>query len=176
MNDRVDAHSALLRHWPGRLIVAVMVVVMTVWTLGPNLPSGPAADRFEVAWSPATDAGFDQNWSVFSPNPRDQSLDVEAVVEFTDGSITTWSVPDADPIGWRSARWRKWVERIRLDANDHLWDATGAWIAEQHRHDGELPVSVRLIRRWVDHEPLTEDGAVDGVPRSFEFYVWTRDD
>ena len=176
MSDHVDAHTALLQRRSGRSVVAVVVVVMAVWTLGPNLPDGPATDRVEVLWSPATDAGFDQNWSVFSPNPRSQSLDVDAIVEFADGTTTTWMVPDADPIGWRSARWRKWVERIRLDTNERLWDAAAGWIAEQHRRDGQLPVSVRLTRRWIDHVPLTEDGAVDREPRSFEFHVWTRDD
>lgn len=171
-----DAHSALLRSRAGRAVVGVLVVVMAVWTLGPNLPGGPARDEFESLWSPAIDAGFDQNWSVFSPNPREQSLDIDAIVEFPDGSTETWTVPDPDPLlGWRNARWRKWVERVRLDVNERYWDVTAAWIADQHRRDGELPTVVRLTRRWVDHEPLTADGAVDSEPRSFEFHVWRRD-
>ncbi len=176
MTDRVDAHTALTHSRWGRSLIAVMLVVMAVWTVGPNLPNGPATRQLDALWAPATDAGFDQNWSVFSPNPRNQSLSVDALVEFADGSTVTWTVPDPDPIGWRSARWRKWVERIRLDANERLWDATAGWIAQQHRRDGELPTTVRMTRRWIDHEPLTEDGAIDGEPRSFEFYVWTRDD
>ena len=175
MGEPVDAHSRLLRSRGGRLAVAAMVAVMAVWTFGPNLPAGPAVDQFDSLWAPANDAGFDQNWSVFSPNPRDQSLDVDALVEFADGSSTTWTVPDSDPIGWRSARWRKWVERIRLDTNERYWDATAEWIAEQHRRGDELPTVVRLTRRWIDHEPLTADGVIDGEQRSFEFHVWTLD-
>lgn len=175
MVDKVDAHSRLLHSRLGRVGVLAAVAVMAVWTVGPNLPPGPAVDQFGALWSPATDAGFDQNWSVFSPNPRDQSLSVDALVEFADGSTVTWTTPDPDPIGWRTARWRKWVERIRLDTNERLWDATAGWIAEQNRRGDELPITVRLNRRWIDHEPLTADGAVDGEPRSFEFYVWRRD-
>lgn len=175
MADHVDAHSRLLHSRPGRFGIALTFAVMAVWTVGPNLPGGPAVDQIERWWSPATDAGFDQNWSVFSPNPRDQSLSVDALIEFADGTTATWTAPDPGPLGWRTARWRKWVERIRLDTNERLWDATAGWIAEQHRRGDELPTAVRLNRRWIDHEALTADGAVDGERQSFEFYVWRRD-
>jgi hypothetical protein len=175
--EATDAHTALLNSQLGRIVVFMIVTVMGVWLVGPNLPAGPARDALDAAWSPAIDAGLDQNWAVFSPNPRSQSIDVEAVLEFDDGTTLVWKVPDFDPIigAYRSYRWRKWQERIRLDSNDRYWESAAAWIASNNVRDGREPATVRLVRRWRDHETLTADGVSDGEINEFEFYVWTRD-
>ena len=86
--ERPDAHTALVRTRVGKAVVAVLVIVMSVWIVGPNIPASPVRDRVEVVWSPAIKAGFKQNWSVFSPNPRAQALEVVAVAEFGDGTTT----------------------------------------------------------------------------------------
>ncbi|MFT5027056.1 MAG: hypothetical protein ACI9CV_001819, partial [Ilumatobacter sp.] len=40
----------------------------------------------------------------------------------------------------------------------------------------ELPVRVRLLRRWRDLAPLTSNGIIDTGLNQFEFYVWERAD
>ncbi|MGK0275925.1 MAG: hypothetical protein ACI9N0_002312 [Ilumatobacter sp.] len=176
--ERTDAHTALLHSRVGRVVVGVLVVVMSVWIVGPNLPASPARDAVEVVWSPAVNAGFEQNWAVFSPNPRTQSLEVVAVAEFADGTTTEWKLPEFDPVigAYRTYRWRKWQERVRLDSNARYWDSSAAWIAGDVARGDELPVRVRLVRRWRDLGPLTADGIVNTAPNEFEFYVWERAD
>jgi hypothetical protein len=174
--ERTDAHTRLLDSTVGQTFVAIVVFVMSIWILGPNMPASPLRDTVEVVWSPAIDAGFDQNWSVFSPNPRDQTIEVVAVLEYDDGTSVEWTVPDFDPtIGaLRSYRWRKWQERVRLDSYESYWEPSAAWIADQNRIDGQRPNTVRLLRRWTVLEPLTEDGILTNIEEQFEFYEWTR--
>ncbi|WP_395152024.1 hypothetical protein [Ilumatobacter sp.] len=172
--ERTDAHTALIHTRVGQAVVAVLVVVMSVWIVGPNLPASPARDMVAVVWSPAVNAGFEQNWSVFSPNPRAQTLEVVAVAEFADGTTTEWRLPEFGPVigAYRTYRWRKWQERVRLDSNARYWDSSAAWIARDVARGDELPVRVRLLRRWRDLEPLTADGIADTKLNEFEFHVW----
>ncbi|MFK8023473.1 MAG: hypothetical protein AB8G26_05860 [Ilumatobacter sp.] len=134
-------------------------------------------EQVDAVWRPAVLAGLDQSWGVFSPNPRDQSLDVRARVVHVDGSVEFWDVPEYDPIigALREYRWQKWQERVRLDDNEAWWDPTAEWIAGELERDGELPVRVELIRRWIVHEPLTADGVIDSGWNAFRFHVWERD-
>lgn len=179
-----DAHTALLESNLGQVVVAGIVFVMAIWIVGPNIPASPFRDNADVIWEPAVTAGFDQSWSVFSPNPRNQDIEVIAVLEYEDGTTATWSLPDFDPVVGvlRGYRWLKWQERIRLNSFESHWDSAATWIADSNRQNGELPVTVRLVRRWTVLSPLTADGVnplVDGqyVPNTqneFEFYVWTN--
>ncbi len=162
----------------GRTRVAALVGVVGFWIVAPNLPASPVRDELASLWRPAEITGLEQDWAVFSPNPRNQSLDVRARVEYDDGTIEFWDVPEFDPtIGaLREYRWNKWQERVRLEDHAPYWEPTAEWIAAQRERDGERPVRVTLIRRWVDHEPLTADGPSVNVGwNEFEFYVWERD-
>lgn len=162
----------------GRLGVALVVAVMSFWIVAPNMPSSAVRDELAPLWKPATEAGLVQDWAVFSPNPRSQSIDVRARLEFDDGSIDFWDVPEFDPVigAFRQYRWHKWQERLRLDSREKHWQPTAEWIADQNLRDGVGPVRVTLIRRWIDHEPLTSSGqTVDVGWNEFEFYSWERD-
>jgi hypothetical protein len=149
---------------------------MSIWILGPNIPASPIRNTVDIVWSPAINAGFDQSWEVFSPNPRDLTILVVAILEYDDDSTAEWTVPDFDPVigTLRSYRWRKWQERVRLDSNERYWDSSAAWIAEHNRLDGRRPHTVRLLRRWTELAPLTADGVVENSENQFEFYEWTR--
>lgn len=172
-----DAHTALVGSRGGRILVGLLVVVLVVWIVGPNMPGGPFRDRVDGLWRPAEEIGLQQDWAVFSPNPRSQSLDVLARIVHDDGSIDTWNTPSFDPLvgALREYRWQKWQERVRLDARSDLWDSTALWIADRYRRDGELPQRVVLVRRWIDHLPLDDTGTPDGDWNEFEFHVWERD-
>ncbi len=156
--------------------MAIIVFVMSIWILGPNMPASPVRDTVDIVWAPAINAGLDQSWSVFSPNPRDQSIEVIAVLEYDDGTSTEWTLPEFGPLigSLRTYRWRKWQERVRLDSNSPYWEPSAAWIADHNRIDGEQPNTVRLLRRWTVLAPLTAAGVVDNGENEFEFYVWTN--
>jgi hypothetical protein len=176
-DDDVDRHSALLTSRPGRVVVALVLVVGTWSIVAPNLPASAARDRIDGWWDPAIEFGLVQDWGVFSPNPRSQSIDVRARIEYDDGAIEFWDVPEHDPLfgAYRQYRWNKWQERIRLDSRSNLWEPTAEWLAAQNIRNGAPPTRITLIRRWIDHEPLTSDGEIlDGGWNEFEFYVWER--
>lgn len=173
-----DPHSLLVANPAGRVFCVVLLVVLGVWIVAPNMPASPIRNRVDSLWQPATNIGLIQDWSVFSPNPRAESIDLYALVEYEDGSAVRWDVPRGDPIvgAYFTYRWHKWQDRVRLDVRSDLWPTTGEWIARQHERDGELPATVRLVRRWRVHEPLTASGVVDSAWMEFEFYEWSRDD
>ncbi len=157
-------------------MVAVVVVVGS-WIALPNLPAGPMRERLDAWWAPAIEVGLVQDWAVFSPNPRSQSLDVRAEVELASGEVVVWDVPEFDPVvgALRQYRWKKWQERVRLDARRDLWAPTVDWLRSEY--DDE-PVRITLIRRWIDHGPLTNDGRIDDPAdgwNAFAFCTWPAD-
>ncbi len=176
--DDVDLHTRLVGHRSGRVAVGIGLVVVAFWIVGPNMPASGARSRIDALWRPAESAGLVQDWEVFSPNPRDQSLDVRALVEHDDDSVEFWDVPEFDPIvgAYRQYRWNKWQERVRLDDESDLWESTAEWIADQNLRDGVRPRRVTLVRRWIDHEPLADDGRFsDSGWNEAEFFTWERD-
>ena len=168
-----DLHSRLVASDLGRWIVGVILVVGAVWIVLPNMPASPTRDRVDGVWAPATEIGLVQDWAVFSPNPRGQSLDVRAEVELDSGEVVVWDVPEFDPVigAFRQYRWKKWQERVRLDARTDLWAPTIDWL----RRGYPDAVRVTLIRRWIDHESLDEFGIVDSPSdgwNEFRFCTW----
>lgn len=158
-----------------RLGVAAAVLVGAVWIVGPNLDPGPMRDRLDVVWAPATELGLEQDWRVFSPDPFDRSIDMEARVTFDDGSTAVWRPPDHGPVlgAYREYRWQKWRERVILDARSDLWEPTAVWVAARFA-EGPSPVaSVALVRRWRDHEPLTAAGITEPAWNEFVYFTWT---
>lgn len=59
--------------------------------------------------------GLDQNWAVFAPDPRRQVLEIEARLEYADGTAETWRVPNANAIVGSFEEYRC---RLRLRARD----------------------------------------------------------
>lgn len=178
LTDEGGWQTRVLSERFGRVRVGVVVAVVALWIVAPNIPSSAVRDELSPLWEPAVVTGLEQDWAVFSPNPRNQSVDVRARIEFDDGTTEFWDVPEFGPgIGaLRQYRWNKWQERIRLDDSEVDWQPTAEWIADQHLRNSVRPPQITLIRRWIDHEPLTADGpAVDLGWNEFEFYVWARD-
>ena len=170
-----DLHSRLVASRFGRMLTAGIIGIMTLSIVAPNMPASALKDQIEEWWSPVTSIGLQQDWGVFSPNPRDQSLDVRARIEYADGTVEFWDLPELDPIvgAYRQYRWQKWQERVREDGSHQLWEPTVRWIVDNHTSDGRVPERVVLIRRWIDHLPPTAEGKiVDGGWNQFEFYTW----
>ena len=174
-NDDIDIHTRLLETSIGRGIVAVVIAVGSFWILAPNLPASAVRSEMEGWWGPAEDIGLVQDWAVFSPNPRSNSIDVRARIEYVDGTTEFWDVPEYDPGfgAYRQYRWHKFQERVRLNDREFYWPSFAAWVAAQHVRDGIEPESVTLIRRWIEHDPLTADGRIsDSGWNEFEFHTW----
>jgi hypothetical protein len=174
----LDAHSHALHSRFGKLRIGIVIVFGSFWILAPNMPSSGVRNQLDSFWRPAEEIGLVQDWGVFSPNPRSQSLDVRAHLEYDDGTTKIWDVPEFDAGfgAYRAYRWHKWQERIRLDNREIHWEPTAAWIAERNDRDGVEPARIILIRRWIDHEPLRPDGQpINNGWNEFEFYTWERD-
>lgn len=174
-NDDVDVHTRLLETRIGRGVIALIIGVGSFWILAPNLPASAVRDEIAGWWGPAEDIGLVQDWAVFSPNPRSDSIDVRARIEYADGTIDYWDFPEFDP--WfgasRQYRWHKVQERIRLDNRESYWPPFAQWVAAEQVRDGVEPASVTLIRRWIEHGPLTAGGRIsDSGWNEFEFYTW----
>ena len=153
--DRTNrAHEVVDLGWAagtraGRVVLSAMVGFLVFSLVVWNLPDSDLRARIRPTLRPAVNAmAIDQSWSVFAPNPTTLSLEVEADVHMTDGSVETYTFPEGDDFvgAYREYRWRKWKRRVRLDRNDQLWEPTARWVATQFP-DGQVD-RVVLIRRF----------------------------
>lgn len=153
--DRVQTY--LERTVWGRTLISVFIVATVSTIILTNLPDSALEDATAAIVDPYVNAtGLGQNWGVFSPNPRRISIDLHARITYTDGVQETWELPDPGPgLGtYRRYRWRKWADRVRLDANEGaLWSPTARWLARIHERSGRDVARVELIRLWYDIPP-----------------------
>jgi hypothetical protein len=150
LQQRIEASPA------GRLIVSFFVVVVVIATVLWNLPGSEIKRLALPVVRPFMQAtGLQQNWGVFSPDPRRQVIDIVALFRYADGTTGSWRPPDANPVvgGYRTYRWRKWAEDVRLDDEQHLWRPAAAWALREADHRGREPVQITLVRRWRDLPP-----------------------
>lgn len=166
LSERVERSSL------GRLIISAGIVLFLLCEIATGIPTsaikakaGPTATRVVRVM------GLEQNWGVFSPDPRSASIDMYAIVRFEDGSSARWDIPDGGPIveNLRYYRWRKWLERVRADDYANLWDPTARWIASLY-DDRPSPVAeVELIRKF------RENSVRGDQPPFEEFSYYTLD-
>jgi hypothetical protein len=133
-----------------QLLISIAIVLVLLTEVGTHLPTDSALYR-----STGSEANTlirlvatEQQWGVFAPDPRQTSLKLEGRVTFEDGSTAVWHLPEGPRIGanLRYYRWRKWLERVRSDEFQSLWDPTARWIASEY-DDRESPVArVELVR------------------------------
>lgn len=150
MQERLESSVA------GRAGISVFLAVTVLGLLVWNLPdSRLRSEALRVASPYVLATGLDQNWGVFSPDPRRQSLDLVARVRYADGGRETLRIPRGDPVvgSYWDYRWWKWVEWATTDAHQHLWEPTAVWFARRARAGGGEPVTVTLVRRWYDVLP-----------------------
>jgi hypothetical protein len=140
----------------GRVLLSVFLVVVLIGIVVVNLPASKLKSKASDATEPVVNAlGLNQNWNVFAPDPRRQSIGLEARVTFTDGSHETWRpYVGGDLVGsYRDYRWGKWVENVRLDRNRELWPGTAGWVARRASRRDHRVRRVALIRRWREVQP-----------------------
>ncbi len=156
----------------GRIAISIAVVLLLLLEVATHLPTTWALHR-SVA-DPADTAirivASEQQWGVFSPDPRSTSLRIEGRVTFEDGTTEVWHLPEGPRVGanLRFYRWRKWLERVRADDLRSLWEPTARWIASEY-DDRPSPVAkVQLVRFFHPNTLLGEAPPYD----EFVYYTY----
>lgn len=149
LSERIERSS-----W-GRLLLSAFVVLVLLAQIGTHLPSS-ALER-EVGDSSnrlVRLLASEQSWGVFAPDPRPTSLGFEARITHADGSTEVWELPDGAPLveNLRYYRWRKWLERVRADRYQDIWEPTARWVAEEHDDEDNPVVRVELVRFFRQNE------------------------
>ncbi len=161
-----------------RALISTVIVIVLLTEVATHLPGRSAVNQLV-----ATEAshlirlvGTEQQWGVFAPDPRQTSLKIEGRVTFADGSTAVWELPDGPRVGanLRYYRWRKWLERVRSDDFQGLWDPTARWIASLYDDRASPVATVELVRLFRTNQvagpqPPYEEFTyytyvVDGVP------------
>ena len=150
------------------MAIGAFVVLIVLAEIGVHLPAssverevGPTANRVIRLLA------AEQAWGVFAPDPRGTSLKIEGRVTFADGTTAVWHLPSGRIVGenLRYYRWRKWLERVRSDQYDDIWEPSARWIASQYA-DRDSPVErVELVR-------LFHDNSIPGPQPPYEEYTY----
>jgi hypothetical protein len=147
------------------LVAGVMAVVL-LW----NLPPGPPRNELRPTVGPIVHAlALEQDWALFAPDPRSFSVGVYATVTFRDGRTETWVPPHNGLLlsPYRTYRWQKYVERVRADDYQGLWEPTARWVARQAGGD---VVKVVLTRTFQEAKVPGSAGARP-APGRYDFYT-----
>ena len=115
--------------------------------------------------------GLHQSWDVFAPDPIHRDVRFEALIDYADGTTSTWHVersPARSP--YASQRWELWEDHIVGDDASALWERTARWVAARHGRPGRVPVRVVLRRRWSDLPPPGLDPSLR-LWNEFDFYT-----
>lgn len=139
----------------GRALISFMLVVMLAAIGVTNMPESETRARLSTLAQPFLNAtGLDQNWAIFSPNPRSLVVFVESHIDYADGTSRVWPIP-ADPglSAYRDYRWHKFAEQMHRDTNERLWPTFAEYVAAQERAEGSDPVRVTLVRRVIELLP-----------------------
>ena len=139
-------------------LVFTIVAVVSHFIFAPTLQRA----LFKVTRPYATALGLDQNWGVFAPDPRPQTIDMRARIFYADGTAEWWELPERNPIfgEYVDYRWRKWLEYIINPAfRSTLFQPLAAWLARTHTDAHHIPVRIAFVSRWFDLYP---PGSVKG--------------
>ena len=169
MQQRLESSPA------GRAVISVFVAATVLCLVLWNLPDDSALQRetSRIVRPYMLATGLSQNWGVFAPNPRRETLAFEARVTYADGTTETKTVPRGGLLvgSYWDYRWRKWYEYVRGDDYKGLWQPAAAWFAARAEDEGRQPVRVTLVRRWRASLP-PGDGPSHGPWQEDAFYAY----
>jgi len=121
-------------------------------------------------------SGLWHSWDMFSPDPLAVNFNVEAQILYQDGSTKIWEFPRMEKLGiwerFQKERYRKWRERVRLDAYGMAWDDTARFIARLNDTWANHPVRVTLVRHW---QPIPSPATVPGKSKFKRYQPITED-
>lgn len=135
----------------GRVVISLFVIATVVTILTANLPPSRLQTVLLKADHPYLyGVDLEQNWGVFAPDPRQETIDVLARVSFADGSQQTWRIPRRDPVvgEYIDYRWRKWEEWVISPAYSQLPRPAAIYVARTLATPEHRPVRVTLINRF----------------------------
>jgi hypothetical protein len=154
-----------------RIMITIFVVVTVAAVLVQNMPTSVLQDGLMVAARPYLNlTGLDQTWSIFSPNPRQDSAYVLARIERADGSVAFRPIPTGiGPSEYWGYRWQKYGESLSDPVGGRgLWRPYAEWVVNQDRREGGTPVRVTLVRRASGNlPPGSQPDALPFVDRDF---------
>lgn len=158
----------------GRLLISAFLVPTLIFVAATNLPQSSLRHDVLKAGTPFLNAtGLDQVWSVFAPDPRRVGLDLEAHIDYQDGTTSTWRWPHGGGLvdQYWDYRWQKWLENVILDARaDQLWRPAATYIARHGAKPGSPPTRVTLVRRWYRLYPPGSRGRGRGKWRRYAYF------
>jgi hypothetical protein len=147
----------------GRIVISAFLVVTLLAVLTANLPVSRLQDLLLTAGHRYIyGTGLDQNWGVFSPDPRRQTIHITATVTFADRSEATWQIRRRNPVvgAYVDYRWLKWAEFVISPVyQNQLGHPFAAFVARRLATPTRRPVRVALSNTWYDlqvpgsHEP-----------------------
>jgi hypothetical protein len=147
-NAQAPSYCALSRR--RRIIITLFVVVTVGAVLVQNMPDSVLKGGLMAATRPYLNlTGLDQTWSIFSPNPRQETAYILARVERVDGSVAFRPIPTGvGPSEYWGYRWQKYGESLTEQGGGRaLWRPYAEWVVAEDRSEGNEPVRVTLLRR-----------------------------
>lgn len=169
--DEASPQQAFESSTFGRAVISLFLTITVLSIVIWNMPNSYLRSVLQPIVTPyVAVVGLDQSWRIFAPNPRQTSLTVHARIEYDDGSASRWELPGGEIVGpYRSYRWRKWADQMRLDDNSEMWEPTARYLASLHSTGGRTPTTVTLVRRWADVPALRSGDEAEW--QEFDFYV-----
>jgi hypothetical protein len=159
----------------GRAAISVFATVTVLCLVLWNLPDDSALQQesSRVVRPFMLASGLNQNWGVFAPDPRRDTLDFVARFVYADGTRGEMTIPQGGRLigSYWDYRWRKWYEWVRTNSHDELWQPAAAWFAARAREGGKNPVRVTLVRRWYRSFP-PGSGPSHGPWQEYAFYTY----
>ena len=158
--------------WRRRFINAFILFHLCIIILW-GLPSSRFRS-FVTQWmqSYVVEIGIWHSWDMFSPDPLSLNFNVVAEITFKDGTIKHWELPRMEKLGlwerFQKERFRKWRERVRLDAYQAIWPDTCRWIARMHNNPTNPPAFVSLTRHWGAIPPPVPKRDYQPMPPGYE--------
>lgn len=120
--------------------------------------------------------GLWQYWDMFSPNPANTDVWMDAVVTYEDGAQFQYRYPRMKDLPihekYIKERYRKFVENAHLDKNSYKWPPIAQRVAYlSYRGDDNLPLMVELRRHFKVIEAPGEEQPAEHSTYSFYYYM-----
>lgn len=182
-------------HWGVQAFVLFHIFAITSWSL-PKPPDRELVglrdapnkillyNQQHVITSPMKyyleSTGLWQYWNMFSPNPANTDVWMDAVVTYEDGVQLQYRYPRMKDLQVRKKyfemytkeRYRKFVESAHMDKNSYKWPAIAQRVAYLSYQDADnLPVMVELRRHFKIVQAPGEEQPEGHTTYSFYFYM-----
>ena len=154
-----------------KVLLFLHVTAITIWALPNPAPAAaegrrnPVGTEWLLFWNShylknigplevyLLGTGFWQYWDMFSPNPSQTDIWVDAIVTYKNGKEKTYQYPRiflmSIPQKFMSERYRKFYERVNMDQNPYLWAPFAQHIAWINDDPKNPPVTIKLRRHWI---------------------------